>query len=209
MTYPPAPWKLQGYALQTLHLVNIENSRPLIPPELEIVSPLPGKTLGGVYLSTYETGSILEYNELIVVAALVSYRGKVGAWISHIYVDNLDSVAGGREIWGLPKEMATFNWEKDKISVSQGDRELCNLKYQKGWLNLSTWWQQSFNGDVFGKLDSKLLLFTGQSKAQLEMVSGNLVIPSTSPFACLNLGQPLTTLNCQKLELVAGIPKAV
>jgi acetoacetate decarboxylase len=25
-------------------------------------------------------------------------------------VDNPDSVAGGREIWGLPKELAEFSW---------------------------------------------------------------------------------------------------
>lgn len=209
MTYPPAPWKLQGHALQTLHLVDINRSRTLIPSELEIVSLLPGKTLGGVYLSVYEAGSILEYNELIVVAALVRYQGKIGAWISHIYVDNLDSVAGGREIWGLPKEMAKFIWEKDRISVYQNDRQLCNLKYQKGWMSFSTWWQQGLSGDVFGKLDSELLLFTGQFKAQLEMVTGNLMIPSESPFARLNLGQPLIILNCQELELIAGIPKTV
>lgn len=209
MTYPPAPWKLQGYALQTLHLIDVKNSRPLIPPELEIVSIFPGKTLGGVYLSAYETGSILEYNELIVVAALVRYRGKVGAWISHIYVDNLDSVAGGREIWGLPKEIAKFIWEKDNVSVYQSERQLCNLKYQKGWLSFSTWWQQALSGDVFGELGSELLLFTGQFKSQLKIVIGNLAIPSTSPFACLNLAQPLITLNCQKLELVAGVPKEI
>ncbi|NJO94317.1 MAG: acetoacetate decarboxylase, partial [Hydrococcus sp. RM1_1_31] len=97
----------------------------------------------------------------------------------------------------------------DNISVYQGDGELCNLKYQKSWLSFSTGWQQSFSGDTFGKLGSELLLFTSQFKAQLEMGTGNLVIPSASPFARLNLGQPLITLNCQKLELVAGIPKAV
>jgi acetoacetate decarboxylase len=128
MTYPQAPWKLQGYALQTLNAVNIEDSRSFVPPELEIISIFPGKTLGGVYLSAYESGSILEYNELIVVAALVSYKGKIGSWISHIYVDNEDSVAGGREIWGLPKEMAQFTWTSNSVSVSQQEKQLCSKR---------------------------------------------------------------------------------
>ncbi|MBF2018775.1 MAG: acetoacetate decarboxylase family protein [Hydrococcus sp. C42_A2020_068] len=207
--YPPVPWYLQGRAIQILNLVNIENSRPFVPPELEIVSLFPGKTLGGTYISTYESGSILEYNELIVVAALVRYQGKIGAWISHIYVDNEDSVAGGREIWGLPKEMAEFTWEKDSVSVRQQERQLCRVRYKKEWFSFATWWQQPFSGNVFGGLESELLLFKSELKSQLGIVSGNLEIPQESPFARLNLGQPWLILNCQNLELVAGIPKVV
>jgi acetoacetate decarboxylase len=209
MTYPQPPWNLQGYALQTLNVVNIEDSRPFVPPELEIVSIFPGKTLGGVYLSSYESGSILEYNELIVIAALVSYQGKFGSWISHIYVDNEDSIAGGREIWGLPKEMAQFTWTSNSVSVFQQERQLCSLNYQKEWFSFPTWGQLPFGGDVFGGLDSDLLLFPGQFKSQLEVVKGNLTIPLESPFSRLNLGQPFMTLNCQNLELIAGEPKVI
>jgi acetoacetate decarboxylase len=71
INYPSAPWYLQGYAIQTLQLVDTHQSRYCVPPELEIVSILPGKTLGSIYVSQYETGSIFEYNELIVVLAIV------------------------------------------------------------------------------------------------------------------------------------------
>jgi acetoacetate decarboxylase len=209
MTYPSAPWKLQGYALQTLNLVNIENARPFVPSELEIVSLIPGKTIGGIYLSAYQSGSILQYNELIVVPATVRYREKIGTWISHIYVDNEDSVAGGREIWGLPKEMAEFTWTKDSVNVRQNHRQLCDLRYQKEWFSLSTWWRQFLRGDVFGGLESDLLLFPGEFKSQLELVKGYLEISQDSPFAGINLGQPFLTVNCQQLELVAGEPKVV
>ncbi|RDH51830.1 acetoacetate decarboxylase, partial [Mastigocladus laminosus WC112] len=50
MSYPPAPWKLQGYAIASLHLLNIDRVRHLIPSELEIISAWPGKTFSGVYL---------------------------------------------------------------------------------------------------------------------------------------------------------------
>src|SRR5919199_4290949 len=123
MPYPAPPWTLQGYALQTLQLIDVERVRPLIPPEFDIVSVLPGKTIGGVYLSYYGSGSVLEYSELIVAAGMVRYSGKIGGWISHIYVDNPDSVAGGRNIWGLPKELAEFTWERgEHITVRQGNR---------------------------------------------------------------------------------------
>lgn len=76
MAYPQALWTLQGYAIQTVQLIDIEQVRPLIPSELEIVSIWPGKTVGGVYLSYYGSGSVLEYSELIVVAGVVSYSRK-------------------------------------------------------------------------------------------------------------------------------------
>ncbi|MDJ0620362.1 MAG: acetoacetate decarboxylase family protein [Calothrix sp. MO_192.B10] len=207
MTYPPAPWRLEGYAVQTLHLVDIEQATAFIPSELEIVSLLPGKTLGGIYVSSYEAGSLLSYNELIVVPAFVRYQGQTGAWISHIYVDNEDSVAGGKEIWGLPKEMAEFNWDKGKVSVRQNQCELCQLYYQKGLLSLSTWWRQGFRGHAFGGLGSELLFFQSHFKSQISLLKANLEIPQESPFAFLSLGQPWLTLDLQKLELVAGVPE--
>ncbi|AFY58927.1 acetoacetate decarboxylase [Rivularia sp. PCC 7116] len=209
MTYPAAPWHLKGYAVQTLQLVDIDKASKFIPSELEIVSLLPGKTLGSIYISCYESGSLLTYNELIAAPGLVRYQGKIGGWISHIYVDNLDSVAGGREIWGLPKEMADFSWNNGSVSVSQNNRELCSLSYQKSFLNLSTWWQQELSAGCFGGLGSELLFFDNNFKTQVALLQGKLEIPQYSPFASLNLDKPLFTLNLQKLELMAGVPKVV
>ena len=129
MAYPPAPWKANGFVVQTLRLVDVEKARPFVPPELEIVPVLPGKTLGAVYFAEYGPGSALEYNELIVSPALTRRGRTIRFWISHIYVDNSDSMAGGREIWGLPKEMAEFTWSANRrdIEVRQGETPLCHL----------------------------------------------------------------------------------
>ena len=209
MTYPPAPWTLKGHAFQTLHLVAKENALPFVPRELEIIELIPGKTLGGIYLSAYQSGSILAYNELIVVAAYVRYDNKIGAWISHIYVDNLDSLAGGREIWGLPKEMAEFNWGENKVIVKQKDSELCSLSYKKRWFSFTTWWTQKLSGTIFSGLGSELLYFTGNFSSPVGLVKGNLTIPAASPFADLNLAQPILTLNLPQLHFLAGIPEVV
>ena len=209
MTYPTAPWNLKGYAILTLQLVDIEQASKFIPSELEIIPLLPGKTLGGIYISSYESGSLLEYNELIVVPGFVKYQEKIGAWISHIYVDNLDSVAGGREIWGLPKEMAEFSWNLDSVRVRQNNLELCNLNYKKGLFNFSTWWKQELSGGSFGGLDCELLYFENIFKTQAALLKGNLEIPQQSPFASLKLDKPVFTVNLQKLELIAGVPQVV
>ncbi|WP_036485474.1 acetoacetate decarboxylase family protein [Myxosarcina sp. GI1] len=207
MNYPSPPWKLKGSAIQSLNLIDVDKARLHIPPELDIISILPGKTLGGIYISAYKTGSVLQYNELIVVAGLTRHGNKIGAWISHIYVDSETSVAGGREIWGLPKEMAEFTWERNRVEVKQGDRLLCSVKYQPSWFNLAPWWQPQFIAMAFGGLKTNLLLFVNQFSADIALLSGEASIPQNSPFASLNLDRTLFTFKLDRLNLNTGVPK--
>ncbi|WP_315791278.1 acetoacetate decarboxylase family protein [Fischerella sp. JS2] len=206
MSYPAAPWTLKGYALLTSHLLDVNRVRHLIPKELEIKTVWPGKTLGGVYLSYYSSESVLEYSELIVVPATVSYQGKVGSWVSHIYVDNPDSVAGGREIWGLPKELADFTWENDNsVTVCQGDRKLCSFRYYQPWFS----WPQKFGGSSFSTMNSDLLLFFAESESRLSLVGSKLEVPAESPFAEVGLGQPFLTVRCDRMTLNVQAPEVV
>jgi hypothetical protein len=208
MPYPAAPWTLRGFSLQTLELIDIAKARPLIPAELDIVSVLPGKTIGGVYVAYYGEDSTLVYHELIVVAGLTRYGNKTASWISHIYVDNPDSVAGGREIWGLPKELARFTWEtgqQDRVSVYQGEQLLCSLR--RSWS--LKFWRQKLMVDSFSTLDGNLLQFQGQATANLAMVGAELQIPQESPFAQLGMGRPLLAIKSDALELIANPPQVV
>jgi acetoacetate decarboxylase len=205
MTYPPSPWLLTGSATQSLHLVEIDRARQFVPPQLEIVAVLPGKTIGSIYLSEYQTGSILEYNELIVAPALIKNQGKIGGWISHIYVDNPDSVAGGREIWGLPKEMAEFVRGDRYTIVKQQDRTLCSLSISNNLFS-GLKIQPEITGYCFGNLNGNLLYFGNNFKSKISAIDSKVVVPPSSPFADLKLSQPLLTLALQNLNLVAGTP---
>ncbi|MCC5637516.1 acetoacetate decarboxylase family protein [Nostoc sp. CHAB 5844] len=206
MSYPATPWTLRGQAIASLHLVNINQVRSLIPSEFQIFSVWPGKTLAGVYLSDYGQGSELEYSELIVVPAMVSYQNKVGAWVSHIYVDNADSVAGGREIWGLPKELADFNWDNDKrVTVRQGDRKLCTLNYSQQSLA----WRQRFTGSTFSVKEVEVLKFSAECEALLGLISSQLEVPGESPFLGIGLGQPFLTARAEQMKLKVAHPEVV
>jgi acetoacetate decarboxylase len=209
MSYPPAPWHLYGYALQSNHLIDVAKAKELVPADLEIVSVLPGKTLGGLYLSIYDAQSTLEYHELIVTPALVRYQGQIGSWISHIYVDHRESLAGGRNIWGLPKEMADFTWNDRQVQVAQGDRPLCQVQYSQAGLPLSLWGKSKISGNVFAGLDENILAFPGDFEARLKWISCHLTIPAASPFAKLNLGHPWFTLQFNELHLTANTPVVV
>lgn len=207
MTYPQAPWTLQGFTLVTLQPIDIAQVRSLVPPELEIISVWPGKTVGGVYVASYSSSSVLAYNELIVVAALTRYAGRFGTWISHIYVDNPDSVAGGREIWGLPKELAQFTWEQGRscVHIHQGDQLLCNLKLE--WRLPG--WQQQLTGYSFSALNTDLLFFRAQGELHLSLSGAKLQIPAKSPFSEVGLSQPWLSFYGDRLHLNVATPEAV
>ncbi len=210
MPYPQPPWTLKGYAIQTLQLVSIERSHLFIPAEFEIISVWPGKTLGGIYLSTYGAGSALEYHELIVVAGMVKYENKFGAWISHIYVDHPDSLAGGQEIWHLPKQLAEFSWadsssDRKLITVIQGSNTLCSLSYGKQ----SFAWRLPLSGIAFSASATNLFYFKAKSEGLFGTVPCELAVPTASPFAQLQFHQPWLTAYCEQLQLTVEAPELI
>src|SRR3712207_8892789 len=103
-TYPPAPWRIGGPALIVPALVPLATARAHVPEDVEVVAVAPGRTAGGFLLARYEGPSTLHYGELLVFSALTRVRGSLGIWVSHAYVDSPASLAGGRRVWGGPKD---------------------------------------------------------------------------------------------------------
>jgi acetoacetate decarboxylase len=206
MTYPLAPWQLKGYGFLALYWIDIKHVRSAIPQRLQICTPLPGKTIGCVYVGIYEEGSTLQYGELIVASALVIDSGKVGAWISHICVDNPDSQAGGREIWGLPKEMAQFELQLEGvdpfIQVTQADRLLC--RFQSHWHLPGI--AIPIQVPAFSLLNSQLVHFKGAGTIKWHWAGIDVDILPESPIAELGLGQPFMTVLLSSIDLSVEAP---
>jgi hypothetical protein len=103
---------LAGPCIVVPLLVPVERARRFVPGDVQIVPAAPGRTLGALIGVTYEPGSTLSYSELLVVCASVRSGDRVGGWISHIWVDDEQSVSGGRSIWKLPKNLADFTLDR-------------------------------------------------------------------------------------------------
>jgi acetoacetate decarboxylase len=206
MSYPTPPWHLQGIAYLSLHPIALCQARAFIPSDLQIIPIFPGYTLAGVYISSYRSGSVLEYNELIIAPAIVRYRNHIGGWISHIYVDNEDSIRGGREIWGLPKEMASFHWHNGEINISQQEHSLCNFSVRSHPLSIAPWGRPSLTGDCFSQLHNEIAKFKSKFTAKIHLVSTNLQIPPESPFSSLKIGHSLLSTRLDDLELAVEPP---
>ncbi|MGG6267356.1 acetoacetate decarboxylase family protein [Leptolyngbya sp. AN03gr2] len=206
MNHPPAPWTLKGYGYLSLHLIDFSDAAKAIPKDLEIVQVLPGKTIGGLFLGKYEAGSTLTYGELIAVPGLVRYGGRIGGWVSHIYVDDESSIAGGREIWGLPKENAQFLWQSEGGAiVKQGDRTLCSFtqSWQLSLLRLSGQF------DTYTKLADELMRFESSASANPSVIGSRLDVPRSSPFATLFDSQPWMALKGESLEITIAAPYSI
>jgi hypothetical protein len=117
--YPPAPWQTHGGAW--IGLFHTDRAL-LLPPDLR---PLLGDRRVVVALIRHLTGT-LRYNEFIV--GMYVRRGAVpGLYIQHIWVDNAASLWGGRRIWGLPKQLARFDWSGNTVAISAADAPIATV----------------------------------------------------------------------------------
>ncbi|MTH33180.1 acetoacetate decarboxylase [Paracoccus limosus] len=101
--YPPGPYRFidREYVIIT-YRTDPEALRAVVPEPLEIAEPLvkyefirmPDSTGFGDYT---ETGQVIP----------VLLDGKPGTYVHSMYLDDDAPIAGGREIWGFPKKLAT------------------------------------------------------------------------------------------------------
>ncbi len=112
--YPPEPWYLGGSLLVSAFLVPRESLPALAMPDGRRPLRWGGKVVVGTAFVRYVPGGVLEYDELLV--ALPSLPGP-RVTIPQIWVDSGASMSGGRELWGIPKELAEFQRTENGASV--------------------------------------------------------------------------------------------
>ncbi len=119
LDYPPAPWFSQGQIWMSLFPANL-------PIRLLVgLHPLITRRLAIVALVRYLKGT-LQYDELaICMPVRLNYH--CGLFILNIWVNNEISLEGGRHIWGVPKQMAQFEWEQDYVHISDGAGTIADL----------------------------------------------------------------------------------
>ena len=95
ITYPPAPWQMKGSLWLSLFKVkhDVDEARP-------------AGIYGAAFVS-YEEGP-LTYSELLVARPISTEEHNRRINITDIWVDSPESVAGGRELWAIPKGLCDF-----------------------------------------------------------------------------------------------------
>ena len=192
--HPPAPWVLAGPFLATISAVPLERARPFVPDHVELQPVAPGLTVGGIVLALYADGSTLRYAELVVIPALVRFGRRPAAFVSHIVVDDERSVAGGRQIWELPKEMAEFSWKVERgravVEVRQGGRRLVAAGFGVPRVRAPL---PAFV-PVLGAVGPVRAWTLGRGLLRAGATAAAIDVPADSPFASLVLDRPAFAL---------------
>jgi acetoacetate decarboxylase len=170
--YPPAPWRLFGRALLTPATIAAAAVRASLPASLKPVCLRSGRCLGGLYAARYSGASSLPYSE-VLAAALVRSGLAFGLWIVAIYVDDAASVAGGREIWGLEKALARFDWSDRDVSVTTGDGGVFSVR----WRNLGRLWRQRATIRTYVERSGRAAPFIARARARLRPVWARWQVP--------------------------------
>lgn len=196
--HPPAPWRLRGEAAILLAPVRAAGSRAAPgPPGLSLLA-VGGWTLGGVLLARYDETATLPYHELIVFSGLARLRGRVGAIVSHIYVDSPASLSGGRVIWGLPKELAQFTWGPTRVTVAQEGRRLLDarLRRRSGFAA-----PLPLVAPAWGAPGGRSARAVGRGSLRGGPLLAHLGVPAAAPFAGLGLAGTRTGVAGDRLDL--------
>ena len=99
VAYPAAPWQMVGSLWLSLFRL-----------KQDVDELRPAGVYGAAFVS-YEEGSPLTYSELLVARPIKSDEHGRRVTITDIWVDSPASVAGGRELWAIPKGLCDFTLE--------------------------------------------------------------------------------------------------
>jgi len=106
MPYPPQPWDLTGIG----HLTTWSVPVAALPPLPFSATPVTvrGRAIVSTAFVAYSEAGLMAYDELLAAVVVRHGRG-LGLSITDIWVDSTTSMLGGRGLWGIPKDLASFN----------------------------------------------------------------------------------------------------
>ena len=105
--YPPEPWDLTGTGHLTTWRLPVGDV-PALPDGVRALR-VRGQALVTTAFVRYDERGLMAYDELLAAVWVRHGRSPAPALsITDIWVDHAVSLAGGRGLWGIPKDLATF-----------------------------------------------------------------------------------------------------
>lgn len=111
--YPAEPWELRGQLHASAFVVPLRDVPVDLPPGCSPIR-IGRRAIIGTAWVEYEPGGVLDYRELM--ATLLVRRGwRIMPTIVKIWVDSEPSRDGGRALWGIPKDLASFSFDSSSV----------------------------------------------------------------------------------------------
>ena len=121
------PWHLQGEAFILNYWINPQFIRR--HPSFHIAPSAIGRVVQ-VMLIRYQQSPIGAYDELLLLDHPILSKRRLSS-IPKIFVSTQISVMHGQKLWGIPKELADFEWQTQETST------ICQISSQEQSLVLS------------------------------------------------------------------------
>src|SRR5712672_1297297 len=122
--YPPGPYKFYNREFVVItYRTDIDRLRQVVPEPLEVTAD----TVAYEFIRMPDSTGFGDYTETgqVIPVRLTTRDGTVqeGGYVHAMYLDDNPPIAGGREIWGFPKKLAS-----PKVA-HEGDVVVCTLHY--------------------------------------------------------------------------------
>ncbi|MEE6258765.1 acetoacetate decarboxylase family protein [Plantactinospora sonchi] len=207
MDFPPEPWHLRGQMYVSLWSLPRRELPPLPPGLAGMVRPVVvgGRGVVGTAWVRYEPGGVLHYRELLA-AVLVRAGLRPRISIVQIWVDSETSRVGGRELWGIPKELAELAIEPDDNGGISGSAAtptgpIARARVTPG-PGLPGRWPVAFT--VAQLLAARLRTTPVRCRARIGGASSTWQVEPGGPLGYLAGRRPLLTLAVRDFRLVFG-----
>jgi hypothetical protein len=197
--YPSEPWDLRGQLHASAFLV------PLADVPVDVPAGCVPIRLGrfgvvGIAWVSYEPGGVMQYRELM--ATLLVRRGlSVMPTITHIWVDSPASRDGGRALWGIPKELAKFDFDGANLDASDDIGAIAQGTVTRR-LALPGRWPSGFR--VAQWLDGKPKFSPVRSRSAVELSRATFLADPTGPLAFLAGRRPFTSFSLRDFRMTFG-----
>jgi len=202
--FPPEPWELRGLGHGALWLVR---DWPLaMPPGLRPWR-IAGRWCAATVWVRYDSGGVLAYHE-VGAGVAVSGGGRLGLHVTHMWVDSAASMAGGRQLWAIPKQRAEFSIEEEGASFSGqaflGSQPFASLDFRRRWgLPFECPW----HGWTLQSREGRLRLGELRAWGKASLGRGRWDFAGDGPLGFLAGRRPFCTLRIEARRILFGSSK--
>lgn len=194
--YPPEPWDLTGTGAITTWRVPV-GSLPGLPSGVR-AAEVRGTALVTTAFVRYDHRGLMAYDELLAAVVVRHGRG-LALSITDIWVDSETSVAGGRGLWGIPKDLATFG--EHYAETADGPIASASFSSRRApALRLPL----PLRGSVVQTLDGRTVASPIRAGGTVRPATGRWDLAADGPLAWLRGARPVTSLLARDFSMRFG-----
>lgn len=194
--YPPEPWDLTGTGAITTWRVPV-GALPELPSGVRAAA-VRGTALVTTAFVRYDDRGLMAYDELLA-AVLVRHGRGVALSITDIWVDSETSVAGGRGLWGIPKDLATFG--EHFAETADGPIAAASFSARRG---PAVRLPLPLRGAVVQTLDGRTVASPIRAGGTVRPARATWDLAEDGPLAWLRGGRPVTSLLARDFSMRFG-----